>query len=91
VDHARVENVASIVHDGIKRLFDPSKSHISVWVWIYDPEDNQSRYLHSERPRKTRATPLHYAAFCGMHEVATFLIVEHSQDMNARAFGANCM
>lgn len=86
VDHARFGNVASIVHDGIKRLFDPSKSHLSVWTWIYDPEDNQSRYLHSEPSLKTRATPLHYAAFCGMHEVATFLIVEHSQDVNARAF-----
>jgi ankyrin repeat protein len=88
VDHARFANVASIVHDGIKCLFDPSKSHLSVWVWIYDPEDNQSRYLHSERPQMTslRATPLHYAAFCGMHDVVTFLIVEHSQDVNARAF-----
>jgi ankyrin repeat protein len=86
VDHARFENVASIVHDGIKRLFDPSKSHLSVWVWIYDPEDSQSRYLNSELPRKPRATPLHYAAFCGMHDVATFLIVEHSQDVIARAF-----
>jgi hypothetical protein len=40
VDHARFENVASAVHDGIKRLFDPRKTHLSVWVWIHDPEDN---------------------------------------------------
>ena len=86
VDHARFENVASTVHDGIKRLFDPSEGHLEVWVWIYDPEDNESRYLRSECPRKARASPLHYAAFCGMHDVATFLIVEHSQDVNARAF-----
>jgi hypothetical protein len=83
VDHARFENIASIMHGGIRRLFDPSKGHLSVWVWIYDSEDTQSRYLHSERPRKARATPLHYAAFSGMHNVATFLIVDHSQDVNA--------
>ena len=89
VDHARFGNVASTVHDGIKRLFDPRKSHLSVWVWIYDPENNQSRYIESERPRRARATPLHYAAFCGMHDAATFLIVEHSQDVHARAFDMN--
>jgi ankyrin repeat protein len=69
-DHARFGNVASNVLDGVKCLFDPSKSHLSVWVWIYDPE----------RPAAARATPLHYAAF------ATFLIVEHSQGVNARGF-----
>jgi hypothetical protein len=29
VDHARFENVSSKVQDGMKRLFDPSKSHLS--------------------------------------------------------------
>jgi hypothetical protein len=32
VDHARFENVSSKVEDGMKRLFDPSESHFSVWV-----------------------------------------------------------
>ena len=38
VKHARFESVASKVQDGMKRLFDPSKSHLSVWDWIYGPE-----------------------------------------------------
>src|SRR6266550_7297880 len=38
VEHARIENVWSKVQDGMKRLFVPTKSHLSVWVWIYDPE-----------------------------------------------------
>jgi len=88
VDHAWFENVLSNVQDATKRLFDPSKSHLSVWVWIYDPENPDFRLSpsHVERPAKARASPLHYAAFCGLYDVATFLIVEHSQDVNARGF-----
>ena len=87
VAHARFENVASNVLDGIKRLFDPSKSHLAVWVWIYDPElPSWRRWGRSERPAAARATSLHYAALCGMHDIATFLIIEHSQDVNARGF-----
>ena len=91
VGHARFEDVSSEVQDGMKRLFDPNKSHLSVWVWIHDPdpEDLWDRPTRSEctvRGLKPRAAPLHYAASCGMHDVAAFLIVEHSQDVNARGF-----
>jgi ankyrin repeat protein len=86
VGHARFENVLSNVQDGMKRLFDPSKSHLSVWVWVYDPEHPWRRSERSERPAEARGTPLHYAAFYGLHDVVTFLIVEHSQDINARGF-----
>ena len=86
VYHARFENVSLKVQDGMKRLFDPSKYHLSVWVWIYDPEPFGRRYERYERPAEARATPLHYAAVCNMRDIATFLIVEHSQDVNARGF-----
>ena len=86
VDHARFENVSPKVQDGMKRLFDPRKCHLSVWVWIYDPEAYGRRSERSEHPAEARATPLHYAAVCNMHDIATFLIVERSQDVNARGF-----
>ena len=86
VAHAQFENVSSNVEDGIKRMFDPSRSHISVWTWIYDPENSGRRHYRYERPEKARASPLHYASFCGMRDLAEFLIVEHSQDVNARGF-----
>ena len=86
VDHARFEYVSSKVQDGMKHLFDPRKSHFSVWVRIYDPEHPQSLSQLPERPSAATATPLHYAAFCGLHDVSTFLIVECSQDVNAQAF-----
>ena len=86
VGHARFENVLSEVQDGMKRLFDPGEGHLSAWVWIYDLEDHQHRFRLSERPVKARATSLHYAAFCGIHDVAAFLIIEHSQNVNAQGF-----
>jgi ankyrin repeat protein len=85
VDHVQIENV-STVQFGMKRLFDPSRSHLSIWTWIYDLEDSERRSQRSERPGKARATPLHYAAFCGIYDIAEFLIVEHSQDVNVRGF-----
>jgi ankyrin repeat protein len=86
VGHARFEDVSSSVQGGMKRLFDPSERHFSAWVRVYDPEDCKRRVEESARPVKARATALHYAAFCGIHDVAAFLIVEHSQDVNARGF-----
>ena len=86
VVHSRFEYVSSKVQDGMKRLFDPSKIHLSVWLWICDPEAPWRRSQRSKRPEKPRATPLHYAAVCNTHEIATFLIVEHSQDVNALGF-----
>ena len=86
VDHARFESVSSNVHDGMKCLFDPRQCHLSVWVWIYDPEDPNRRFERSQCPSQARETSLHYAAVCGIHDIATFLIVEHSQDVNSRGF-----
>src|SRR6267154_3581958 len=88
VGHARFENVSSMVQDGMKRLFDPSKSHLSVWDWIYDlhPDNPRLRSDRYKHPAEARATPLHYAAVYDMHDIATFLIVEHSQDVNAVGF-----
>ena len=86
VGHARFENVSSEVKDGMKRLFDPSKCHLSVWVWIYDPEEPWHKSKRFECHGEERATPLHYAAVCNMNDIVTFLIVEHSQDVNARGF-----
>jgi hypothetical protein len=80
MDHARFENVSSHVQDGMKLLFDPKKHHLSVWVWISDPYHQFPRFL---APVTARSTPLHYAAFIGLHDVAAFLIDEHSQDVNA--------
>ena len=86
VEHSRFESVSSNVKDGIERLFDPSRGHHSVWAWIYEL-GRPGSHEQSERPKKDWGTPLHYAAYWGMRDVAKFLIVEHSQDVNAHGFG----
>ena len=45
-----------------------------------------SIYLGNWRKAKQRLPKLHYDAFCRIHEVAAFLVVENSQDLNARDF-----
>jgi ankyrin repeat protein len=83
VGHAQFEGVPPNIQNGIKRLFDPSNHHFAVWTWICDPEMG----LQDERlefPSWTRKTPLHYAAFWGLLDIVKFLIVERSQDVNAR-------
>ena len=88
VGHARFDDVSSSVQDGMKRLFDPNKHHLSVWIWIHDPypEGFRDRLPRSERAVQARAVSLHYAASWGICDVAAFLIVERSQDVNARGF-----
>ena len=86
--HARFEGVSPKIQDGMKRLFDPSNRnhHFSVWVWIYHPEWRMARPDKCERQSPAVATPLHHAAFYGLHDIVKFLIIERSQNVNARGF-----
>jgi hypothetical protein len=84
MDHAGFENVSSHVQDGMKRLFDPRKHHLSVWVWISDPCEGPYLSRPFVAPERARSTPLHYAASIGLYDAAVFLIDEYSQDVNAR-------
>ena len=82
--HARFEGVSPNIQDSMKRLFDPSSHHFSVWVWIYDSERSAgSMFIRSERPSQLRGNPLHYAAANGLDDVVKFLIVERFQNVNA--------
>src|SRR5713101_3727510 len=50
VYHAKFEEVSRKVEDGMKHLFDPSKPHLTVCIWIHDPEDPWLRDEQEERP-----------------------------------------
>ena len=88
VSHARFEGVSRNIEDGMKRLFDPNNLHLAIWVRICDPESPWLKDERTECPSEARATALHYAAFCGLHDIVKFLIVERSQDVNTRDFGS---
>ena len=84
IGHSQIEEVSGILQDGMKRLFDPKNRSFSIWLWIYDPQRRSLRSNRHEHTLQDSATPLHYAAFCGIHDVIKFLIVERSQNVTAR-------
>ena len=86
VDHARFEDVSRNVEDGIKRLLDPSKPHLAICIWIYDPGvPRWKQNTRNETPLPLPRTSLHYAASWGLHPVVVeSLIIEHSQDVCSR-------
>ena len=45
VDHARFEDVSRYVEDGMKQLFDPSRPHLAICVWICDPAALLGAYI----------------------------------------------
>ena len=59
VGHARFEDVSRNVEDGMKQLFDPSKPHLAICVWIYDPA--VQRRQRNKTPLPLPQTSLHYA------------------------------
>jgi ankyrin repeat protein len=86
VDHAKFGSVASEVGDAMERLFDPKKSHLAAWTWIYDVNHWADRSMDdfTEHPRSPEATPLYYAALCGFTGLAKSLIIAHAEDVNAK-------
>ena len=82
--HAQFEGVSQSVEEGMKQLFDTSKAHLAVWVWAYDP-------IHTLNSNKTftpwalrEGKALHYAAFCGLHHIVRYLVIDYSEDVHTR-------
>jgi hypothetical protein len=95
VDHTRFKDVSELVEDGMKCLFDPSKSHLAVWIWIHDPEvPSWRRPERASIPLPLRGTPLHYAALCGLHSIVESLITSTRRGWILRvstSTGLHCM
>ena len=71
------------VEEATKQLFNLNKPHLMIWVWIRDPIQP---FLLFERPLPCQRTPLHYAAYCGFLAIVKVLVINHSQDVDSRAF-----
>jgi ankyrin repeat protein len=84
VVHARLEDVMRKVEVGVKQLFDPDKSHFAVCMPPYAPP--VERTPRTEMPLPPCRTPLHYAAFWGLHSIVKFLVIEHTQDVHSPGF-----
>ena len=87
VEHARFEGVSQNAEEGMKRLFDWRKPHLAIWLWIHDPTvPCWRRDKRAEGPLPPHGTPLHYASFCGLHDVVKALAIERPQDVQSRGF-----
>jgi hypothetical protein len=85
-DHARFEKVWTRVEDGIRRLFDPSKSHLDTW--LKSSSIQHSRFFAGYNLEKHRGSPLYYASLCGFRHLAANLIAENPQHVTG-PFGRN--
>src|SRR6267142_1800548 len=85
VGHARYEGVSENVEEGMRQLFDGSKPHLAIWVWICDPIP-WMRHKRAERPLRPLGSPLHYAAFCGLRTIVKLLAISRPQDVHSRGF-----
>jgi ankyrin repeat protein len=83
-DHARFDNVSASIQDGLKRLFDPRRPHLTIMVWIHDPEIPW--LSRSKRPSKPGGNCLHYATLSGLPDLVKFLVTEFTLDLNTRCY-----
>jgi hypothetical protein len=84
--HARFEGVSQHVLEGMKKLFDRTKPYLSIWLWIHDPTAPLWKRRDSDAgPSTPCGTPLHYAAFCGLYNIAKILATEHPQDVYSQS------
>ncbi|KAN0126986.1 Ankyrin repeat-containing domain protein [Russula decolorans] len=76
--HAQCHGVASRIQKGMERLFDPDRRHFSIWTSMQDMDGT----LSWERSTRTKASPLYYAALCGIGSLVEHLVVTRRQDPN---------
>jgi len=89
-DHTKFENVESQIQDALKDLFNPKRPHLRACIWVdnleykytYDWDDHSA----ARQPPPLKATPLYYAVFCGLSELAKWLITTHGEDVNAECY-----
>jgi ankyrin repeat protein len=76
--HAQCHGVASRIKKGMERLFDPDRRHLSIWISVHNIDDTPSR----GRSIRTKASPLYYAALCGIGSLVEHLVVTRGQHPN---------
>ena len=84
VKHAKFEDVALWIQDGMERLFNPTNPYLAAWNWIYDVESGYARRRLAKHPSRPKATALYYASLCGLSGLANY-ICTHGEDVNVES------
>jgi ankyrin repeat protein len=82
--HARVENVASQLRDGMEDLFDPDKPYFEAWVQLHDIDATVQDDFPNVPDSDPIARPLYYAALCGFYVLVEHLLLKYPQYASAR-------
>ena len=86
-EHSRYEGVSKGAEEEMSQMFDRRRPHLAVWLWICDPTlPFWERNRWGAAPLTPHGTPLHYAGFCGLHDIVKVLTAEYPQDVNTRSF-----
>ena len=85
--HAQFGEVSSRLCKGMEYLFDADKPHFKAWLALCNkdtpPYSNYDAFYYFASYGKSPATPLYYAALCGLHDLVEHLIIKRPQDVNA--------
>ena len=82
VEHAQFGMVSTRAEDGIRRLFDSTKPHLTAWIELHDIDDE--RPFFDDDSSSSPGPPLYYASLCGFRDLAAHIIAEHPEQVNAR-------
>ena len=84
VEHARFEDVASHVKEGMETLFDSEKPHFAAWVGIYDMDNPYGlAYWLSNSPSRGNPNPLYYSVLCGFFDLIKHIAIKQPRHANS--------
>jgi ankyrin repeat protein len=87
VTHAQFGSVSLRLRKAMEYLFDPDKPYFATLLRVYNIDTGlpySSALYQSIDFRPSDATPLYYAALCGLQDLVKHLIVKYPQHVNAR-------
>ena len=88
VKHAQFKRVSSFLRKAMENLFDLDKPFFTAWLQIYNidirhsPESSSLNFF-AVSPA-SNATPLYYAALCGLQDLVEHLAVKYPHHVNTR-------
>jgi ankyrin repeat protein len=85
--HAQFKSVSSSLRKAMEYLFDLDKPYFAAWLKLHDIDIDPNRSGSSlslvTPPSISRASPLYYAALCGLQGLVKDLVVKYPQHVNA--------
>jgi hypothetical protein len=81
--HAKAGGWSVPINDATKRLFDSQEPYFAAWVWLHDVDSPLRGSTITECPEAPTATPLYYAARCGLDHVVERLAAADPTSVNA--------